>query len=105
MEYSTEELWEREQLTEKIIHNLEIINKDENVDLETLAKTTSSICRDLDFINTNDIDLDELDQQTSRVCADLCQIDANETNLEGLADQTGEIVANFETIETRETAS
>jgi hypothetical protein len=34
MEYATDELRERKKLTDAIIHNLEIINGDENVDLE-----------------------------------------------------------------------
>jgi len=105
MEYTTEELRERKELTDAIIHNLAILNKEENVDLEELAATTANICRDLERINAEETDLDELDEQTSRICADLCQIDANETNLEELADQTGEIVSNLETIKQSEKVS
>jgi len=105
MQYTTEELRERKELTNAIIHNLEIIDKDENADLEDMAATTANICHDLDFINSNTNDLDELDEQTSRICADLCQIDDNEIDLEELADQTGEIVANLETIKESEKAS
>ena len=105
MEFSTEELRERKELTDAIIHNLAIINKEENVDLEDMAATTANICRDLDFINSNANDLDELDEQTSRICADLCQIEADETNLAELANQTGEIVANLESIKESEKVS
>jgi hypothetical protein len=34
MEYTTDELRERKELTDTIIHNLAIINGDEDVDLE-----------------------------------------------------------------------
>jgi hypothetical protein len=89
MQYTTEELRERKELTNAIIHNLEIIDKAENADLEELAITTTNICRDLERINAEDIDLDELEEQTSRICGDLCQIDGNEIDLEALAEQTG----------------
>jgi len=105
MEYTTEELRERKELTDAIVHNLAIINGDENVDLEDMATTTANICRNLEAINRDENDLDELDQQTSRICADLSEIDADETNLEGLAEQTREIVANLTRIEENEKAS
>lgn len=105
MEFTTEELRERKELTDAIVHNLGIINGDGNVDLEDMATTTANICHNLETINRNENDLDELDQQTSRICADLRQIDANDTNLEELADQTGEIVANLTRIEEKENAS
>jgi hypothetical protein len=105
MQYTTEELRERKELTSAIIHNLEIIDKDENADLEAMAATTTNICHDLDFINSNANDLDELDEQTSRICADLCQIDSNEIDLEEMADQTNEIVANLEAIKQSEKVS
>jgi choline kinase len=105
MQYTTEELRERKELTNAIIHNLAIINKDENADLEDMAATTANICHDLERINAEDIDLDELEEQTGRICGDLCQIDDNEIDLEELAEQTGEIVANLDTIKQNEKVS
>jgi hypothetical protein len=105
MEYTTEELRERKELTDAIVRNLAVINGDENVDLEDVAATTANICHALRTINQNETDLDELDQQTSRICADLCQIDADETNIGELLEQTNEIVDNLTRIKESERAS
>jgi hypothetical protein len=74
-EYSTEELRERAELTDRIVANLQAINADEN-NLEELLIDSNQIVSNLQVIDADENNLAELINDTDQIVGNLCKINA-----------------------------
>jgi hypothetical protein len=95
-EYSTQELRERAELTDRIVANLKVI--DEYPDIEEMCTETASIISGLETINKDPNDLDELDRLVGGIVGGLRVINEDQNNLDELVNDTETIVGNLREI-------
>lgn len=97
---SIEDARELAELTNRIVANLEAIDKNDN-DLEAMLEQTSTITGNLKVVDEDDNDFEELERQTGNIAANLKAIEEGlieRGDLDGLAEQTSAIVADLKVI-------